>query len=204
MTNRVLIAAAVMFLAETFNLAASLIPDPSPGFVAQTNTFVATNTGDVVAYFYGSGASYDEQLGLFVNGVQLGSYGLDNHTTSVGTMLDFGHIVAGTSLVFAIDVYTTNYVLYSDPSLNSDHSNHAYSTPFTGGGSFPSGTYVGFEDLLLPVSDLNYTDEQFVFTNVSSSPGTPTPEPSNYGVFGIGIGALLYWRFRQRATHLLS
>src|SRR5207248_9349367 len=45
-------------------------------------------------------------------------------------------------------------------------------------GTIPNGTFVSFEDLPNGrgyVSDWNYNDEDFVFTNVSATPSVPVP-----------------------------
>ena len=77
--------------------------------------------------------------------------------------------------------------------MNGDGVNHVYSTSYAGGGAVPAGTYVGFEDLPSG-GDFNYTDEQFVFTNVASS----VPEPANVALMLAGVG-LLGLGLRRRA-----
>jgi hypothetical protein len=111
---------------------------------------------------------------------------------------------------------TPSYLLYSVPNdplfpfiSNSDGSNHVYATAFTQAdvnSLLPvTGEYVGFEDLLTDgtsgqASDLNYTDSQFVFTNVSASATPPTsavPEPSSLVtllVAGVGAAGWRRWR----------
>lgn len=191
-------------LGGSLSLMASYIPYPDPGTIAPAQTFTAANSGDVVAYFYGTEAGYDEKLGLFVNGQQMGAWGLDDHTSTYGQSIDFGYVAAGTKLVFAIDVATTKTVIYSDPTLNGDGDNHAYATAFSGqtknGVAIPPGTYIGFEDQLAPKSNFNYTDEQFVLANTATSPLNPppvslTPEPSSLisiaiGLVCVGVGSL--------------
>ncbi len=181
---------------------AGAIPYPNSGTQNPvTYSFVASSTGDVVAYFDGSGASYTEVLGLEINGVATGITGLNNHSTAVGTSLDLGSANAGDTLTFFIDVETTGNTWYSNESLNSDGANHIYSTSFSGNGTIPAGTYVGFEDLAAPVSDFNYTDEQFVFTNTTTTTVSGTPEPSTFGLMGLafaGVGGLLVRLKKQR------
>jgi hypothetical protein len=186
------------------------IPYPTPGVENPiTYTFTAATTGDVVAYYYAqSGAAFDEQLGLLINGVNSGITGLDDHTSSEGDELNFGTVQAGSVLTFYINV--NDYVAgqeetyYSNPLLNNDGINHVYSTLFSGGVppngsvSIPTGIYVGFEDespLNDGSSDFNYADEQFVFTDVSMS---TIPEPASWlGLLGglVGFGLI---RARQR------
>jgi hypothetical protein len=203
---------AVMFGAA-FSLTASYIPYPNPGTIAPSQTFVASNSGDVTAYFYGSGAGYDETLGLFVNGQQVGTWGLDDHTSKYGQSIDFGYVAAGSTLVFAIDVSTTNTIIYSDPTLNSDQDNHVYATAFAGqtqkGVTIPAGTYIGFEDMLAARSDFNYTDEQFVLGNTSFNPlgsgaGALAPEPTSLLSFGLGIFCIAIGSLGRKKRAVLS
>jgi hypothetical protein len=51
---------------------ADAIPYPCCGYNATTYTFTATSTGEIDAYFAGSTAGYDNELGLWVNGVSTG------------------------------------------------------------------------------------------------------------------------------------
>ena len=184
---------------------AGTIPYPNAGSVNSTvYSFTAQTTGDVIAYFAGSTAAYDNQLGLLINGVLTpAGFGLDNHSSSIGQSFDFGQAKAGDSLVFVLNVASLgNQKIYSDPSMNTGYDdpsytgshNHVYSTSYTAGtglGTDPSGTYVAFEDLPFPYSDFNYNDENFVFTNVNNDQNT-VPEPSTAlllgaGLFGLGI-----------------
>jgi hypothetical protein len=151
--------------------------------------FRAQNSGDIVAYFMGTGASYTETLGLLVNGVSTGIRGLNNHTATVGQSLDLGYAAAGSILTFEVDVATTHEVWYSTALLNNDHINHVFSSSYAGSATAPAGTYVAFEDLRNG-GDFNYYDETFVFTNVSTRPagGAQVPEPSPLLLVGLGLG----------------
>jgi hypothetical protein len=88
---------------------------------------------------------------------------------------------------------TSNTILSSDPSLSADGINHAYVTAYTDTGStavagIPPGLFVGMEDLSLSQgTDLDYNDDQFVFTNVSMN---VVPEPSLV-ILCAGLVALL-------------
>jgi hypothetical protein len=168
---------------------ADSIPYPNPGtYNPVTYSFTAAASGDVVAYFAGSGAGFDNQLGLLVNGVQQGGFGLDDHTSAIGDAFNFGPVAAGDSLVFILNNLTLGKLAYSDPSLNTAYDdpgdtighNHVYSTTYTATspiiGAIPAGIYVGFEDQPFPNSDFGYTDETFVVTNVAM---TSVPEPSS-------------------------
>ncbi len=150
-------------------------------------TFTAAADGDLVAYFAGTHASYNETLGLLVNNVATGLTGLQNHTTAIGTALDFGHVAAGDSLVFFINVATTGKTWFSDMTRNSDGANHVWSTSYAGGDSgIPAGKFVAFEDLPRGHSDDNYGDEKFVFTNVGST--STAPEPAAWALMLGGLG----------------
>ncbi len=194
-----LAGAAALVVAATS--AQAVIPVyPTPGTANPAlYTFTASMTGDITAYFAGSTAGYNETLGLLVNGVSTGITGLQNHTTPLGTALDFGSVTAGDSLIFFINVQTTGDTFYSRKSLNGDGFNHVWSTAYAGGDAgIPAGTLVAFEDLR-GGGDRNYNDEKFVFTNTSSS----TPEPAAWalmlGGFGL-IGAAL----RRRTTDVVA
>jgi hypothetical protein len=201
-------ATSVVSMAGRAN-ADDAIPYPNSGsYNPASYSFTAQASGDLIAYFAGSTAGYDNQLGLLVNGVDTGIYGLDDHTSFIGQQLDFGHVNAGDSLVFVLDVLSLGDKVYSDPSMNvafdsvgvTGH-NHIYSTAYTGnpslGGGIPNGTYVAFEDLRFPGSDFNYHDENFVFAGVPI--GTSVPEPSSLALAGLGgIGALIAALRRRR------
>lgn len=151
------------------------IPYPNPGVLNPVNyAFTAASTGDVVAYFWGSTASYTSTLSLLVNGVDTGIVGLNNHTSAYGDALNFGTVNAGDSLVFRLNVLTTGDAWYSDIGLNYDGVNHVYSTNFGGDALIPAGTFVAFEDLPFG-GDFNYNDEDFVFTNILDIGQVPEP-----------------------------
>lgn len=211
--RKILMSLAVTLSGSLSLLASSTIPYPDPGTIAPTQTFTATNSGDVLAYFYGSDAGYQETLGLFVNGVQLGSWSLNDKTSTYGQSVDFGYVTAGTNLVFAIDVANTNTIIYSTPSLNSDGDNHTYATSFSAqtknGVTIPAGTYIGFEDELAPKSDFNYTDEQFVLANTTASvlstpPVSLTPEPSSLISIAIGLACVAFGSFGRRRKNTVG
>jgi hypothetical protein len=70
-----------------------------------------------------------------------------------------------------------------------------YSSAFSGNSTIPAGTYVGFEDLAASVSDFNYTDEQFVFSNTSVA---PTPIPAAVWLMLSGLGGLGFFARKPR------
>lgn len=157
---------------------ADAIPYPTSGVVNPVfYTFSAVANGNITAYFAGSTASYDNELGMLVNGVSTGIVGLDNHTSSIGQSLVLGNVNAGDTLTFVLVNHTLGMNAYSDASLNVGYDldnsvghNHVYSTPYTATSPLlpgvPVGTFVSFEDLQFPQSDFNYNDEDFVFVNV--------------------------------------
>jgi PEP-CTERM motif len=160
-----------------------------------TYTFTATETGDIIAYFAGSGAALEQQLGLLVNGVSAGIFGLDNHTSALGQSLDLGHVVAGDTRTF-VDRITGGDTWYSNPALNDGNGNHVYSTSAAAGQAFagsPAGTYVAFEDLRFPNSDFNYFDQTFVFT-------TSVPEPSSWAMMILGFCGVSFMAYRRRRS----
>lgn len=165
---------------------ANTIPYPRAGnYNSATYTFRAATTGDVIVYFAGSDASFDNELGLLDNGaLTSGGFGLDDHASSIGQAFDLGTVNAGDELTFVLLNHSFgDEKAYSDPSLNVPYDllddtighNHIYATPYDASSGLlssnvPSGLYVAFEDLRIPDSDYSYNDEDFVFTNVMSVP----------------------------------
>jgi hypothetical protein len=176
------------------------IPYPNMGhYNATTYSFVAASSGDVIGYFAGTDAAFDNRVGLLVNGVLTSAgYGLDDHSSSIGQSFDFGHVNAGDTLVFDLDILTLGAHVYSDPSLNIPYDspgetvghNHVYSTAYTATSpvidSIPPGMYLAFEDESFPNSDYSYADENFVFTNVQLA----VPEPASIISMWLGLGGL--------------
>jgi hypothetical protein len=199
------VSATVIGLAGAAGIAhAGTIPYPDVGTPNPVfYSFTATSSGEVDAYFAGSGASYDEQVGLYINGVlSSAGFGLDDHSSAIGQLFDMGTVTAGDTLVFADEVANTDGTVYSDASWNVPYDvpndgvtnhNHVYSTSATAGqvsSLIPAGTYVGFEDLPFPNSDYNYFDDTFVFTDVSTTTSGVPDASATLSLLGLGVGAL--------------
>jgi hypothetical protein len=163
---------------------ADSIPYPDVGSFASGHHFNAVESGDLVGYFLGSSALYNNEIGVFVNGTQLGGYVLGNHSSTVGQSVNFGPVNAGDSIVFALNVLSQGYKLYSDTGMNMDSVDHVYATMYSGQGAIPAGVYLGFEDQLAAISDLDYNDQEMVFSNVSM---VANPEPISFILFGTGL-----------------
>jgi hypothetical protein len=200
---------ALALVAGTAQVAlADAIPYPNVGTPNPTTySFTASTSGDIMAYFAGSTASYDNELGMLVNGVSTGVIGLDNQTSSIGQVLNLGFANAGATLVFVLQNNTLGLDAYSDPTMNvaydtdgSDGHNHVYSTPYTATspilGSIPVGTFVAFEDLQFPNSDFNYNDEDFVFTDVSVTTQGVPDAASSLTLLSMGCGVMGLMRRR--------
>jgi len=186
----------VMLAIPALPAMADPIPYGTPGKVAPTNAFVATATGNITGYFYGFSAADDDQIQMCdVTLSYCSAYTFDNQTTAVGTSFDFGSVNMGDTLVFNLDNLTTGYVLSSLPADSADGINHAYATAYAGGyDGIPAGTFLGMEDLIQSNSDLDYNDDEFVFTGASI---VGTPEPAGLALLGIGLLGVFAFRRRQ-------
>src|SRR5689334_12353508 len=84
-------AAVALLMTSASRVVADPIPYPNSGTPNPvTYTFTAAANGNITAYFAGSTASYDNELGLLRNGVSTGIIGLDNHTSAIGQSLNLG------------------------------------------------------------------------------------------------------------------
>ena len=188
----ILTAVVAFALAMAGTARADAIPYPTPAVENPvTYTFTASSTGNITAYFYGSTASFTNELTMLVNGVATGIQGLNNHTSVHGDVLILGSVLAGDTIVFklvTLNPPTGVGPWYSDKAMNSDGVNHVYSTPFSGDSDIPAGPFVSFEDLNNG-GDFNYNDEDFVFTNVSTT--VRTPEPASLMLLCVGLGMIV-------------
>lgn len=177
--------------------AAQAVPTPySPAGTQNTAvyTFTAATTGDLIGYFAGSTASYENDLTMLVNGVATGIHGLNNQTSVYGQSFNFGSVSAGDLLVFVLTNIQPGGIgpWYSQTSLNSDLVNHVYSADYAGDSLIGAGTYVSFEDLDHG-GNFNYDDISFVFSNVN----VEVPEPAPLALLGLGIFGIAMTRRRK-------
>ena len=180
-------------------------------------TFTATGTGNVTATFVGSDAGDTDLVGMLVNVtsanltaqmtslISSGDFYLDNHASSPGATAVLGSANAGNTLVFVLQNQATGKYILSDSTLNDiwnglSGGTEYVSTTYTGLGTLPAGTYVGFEDLLPSEgSDFDRNDLEFVFQNISLNPPTAAvPEPTT-----VVAGALLLLPFGVSTLRIL-
>lgn len=202
---------AALFTAECF---AAPILYPKKGKENTSKyTFVAEEAGELKVYFAGKGGKYDCEIGVLINGVDTGIYGLDSQSSSVGESLDFGDVEEGDVITFVMLNHSLgNQKVYSNASMNKKYDgltkgyNHIYSKEYVvnkGSNSvIPNGTYVGFEDKRVKSKpDWDYNDVQIVYNVTTVTPGpTPVPEPSA-ALIGVLAPMLLGSRLvRRRRT----
>jgi hypothetical protein len=193
---------------------ADAIPYTGVGVNSAVYTFTASATGDIIAYFAGSEAGNTSELGMLVNGVSTGVFGLNNHTSGVGQLLNLGSVTTGDVLTFVLRSINSPMLpdAFSNPVLNGPFdggvgTQHVYSTAYTATSpiiaSIPAGTYVGFEDLPFGSSDLDDNDLTFVFANVGVTTFSSVPGPvAGAGLPGLILasgGLLGWWRRKRKA-----
>lgn len=166
---------------------------PTPGTPAPvTASFVAVAAGQLVAYYTGAAGGFTNLVGARINGVD-GAIGLTNQGSAYGQTFVLGTVSTGDSLVFFIDVNAGSARYYTDPSLNTDGVNHAWSAPYAGDALVPAGINIAFEDLANG-GDFNYNDHSIVFQI------TAVPEPAGWALMLGGAAALLARRRRPNAA----
>src|SRR2546423_11815407 len=90
----------VLAMTQASSVRAAFAPYPTPGVENPVKyTFTAVSTGTITAYFAGSTAAFENELGMSVNGGAVSTFGLDNHTTAYGTPFNLGSVTAGDSIV---------------------------------------------------------------------------------------------------------
>src|SRR5262245_13965852 len=130
---------ALLFYGFGTSARADSIPYPNLGTPnPATYAFTAAFTGDVIAYFAGSSASFENTLGLQINGVSTRIFGLNHHTSALGDSLNLGFANAVDVLTFVMHNISPGIGdLYSDPALNGPYdgllvgTQHIYSTRYT-------------------------------------------------------------------------
>lgn len=182
------VALASLFAVAAWAVPASYAPS---GVQAPASSFVAGSTGTLELFFTGLAGGYTNLVGVRVNGVDSATTGLANHGTPYGTMMSFGPVTAGDSLVFFIDVTDTKERFYSDPSLNADKVNHAWSAWYAGDAQVPAGTNIAFEDLTNG-GDFNYADHSVTFRIAGA-----VPEPASAVLMLLGAAGLVCLRRRK-------
>lgn len=154
--------------------------------ITPTSAELITTGGEVVIYFAGQTAGFDSVLNLIAPAGFGGNPFFPNHATAVGTALSLGTYAPGTVLRFRLDVLTSGQSFFSGPgSGNPDGIIHVGHAIWAADATIPvNGIFVGFEDLF-GGGDLDFDDNNFVFTNVTSS--AAVPEPASMILLGSGL-----------------
>lgn len=188
-------AAALSVALFTTQANAGVTPYPTPGTpIGQDYSFVATETGDIVAYFAGVYYTtlFNNEITMLVNGVETGIQGLNNKTSKIGDSIVLGSVKSGDSIIFKLIIAPTYGQFgpyYSTQSMNPDGLTRVYATEVAASGVLPAGMYVSFEDF----TDFNYHDESFIFTNLSVA----VPEPGSIALLLIAAAGLGIARRRR-------
>src|SRR3954452_7286877 len=103
--TKLLFLALAMVLVVPASLMADSIPYGNIGTQAPVNVFTATSTGPLTAYFFTSDAGYTSNIGMLINDVSTGVFGLNNHLSSHGDSVVLGNVNAGDTIEFQLYVY---------------------------------------------------------------------------------------------------
>lgn len=196
---------ALLLTGSSSAVFADAIPYPDPGTIAPTPNLVASATGTLDLYFAGYSAGDEDFIDLcdLNTNVCTGDI-FENFTTPVGSMATLA-VNGGDQLEVFLYNASINETFSSIPADSADGVNHVYATPYSGTlfPGAPAGTFIGTEDLPVPGSDLDYNDDQFVFTDVTIG---NTPEPGSVWLIAAGIAALLIFRkpFARRVAKTRS
>ena len=156
--------------------------------ITPTSAELIASGGEVIIYFAGQTAGFDSVLNLIEPTGFSGNPFFQNHTTPVGTSLSLGSYASGTTLRFRLDVTTSGQSFFSGPgSGNPDGIVHVGHAQWAADATIPvNGVFVGFEDLF-GGGDMDFDDNNFVFTNVTSRAAPSVPEPASMVLIGSGL-----------------
>jgi hypothetical protein len=180
-------AASLVALAVPAQAVIPIYGNPGTQNPQNLNGLFAGGSSSLRTWFVGKGgAVFTSRLGAIVNGVDRG-FGLNNQTSALGELFNYGKITAGDSIEFYLSVADTGRTYSNTAGNNSDGVQHFFRAPYLGGDfgipltPFRQGTYFGVEDIE-GGGDFNYTDLQFIARTGS------IPEPENWALMIAGFG----------------